>query len=60
MDITKSAGIAHALYRSHGDNAELEAARKENLFKAKGDKAEALRWRAIRQSIRRMRGANQS
>lgn len=59
MDTIKSTEIAHALYRRHGDKAELEAAQQENRFKDAGDKHEAARWRAIRSSIRQIRGANQ-
>lgn len=60
MDIIKTKEIAHALYRAHGDKAEFEAAQRENHFKKTGNEAEAANWRAIRGSIRQMRGANQS
>lgn len=60
MEIIKTAEIAHALYRAHGDRAELEAAQRERHFKDAGNNDEAASWRAIRASVRRMRGANQS
>ena len=60
MDTIKTSEIAHALYHAHGDKAELEAARRENLSKAEGNMAEAENWRSIRGRIRRLRGANQS
>lgn len=59
MNTIKVTEMAHALYRSHGDRAELEAAQKENLSKDAGNSDEAARWRAIRGCIRRLRGANQ-
>ena len=60
MDVIKVTEIAQALYRAHGDKAELEAARRENHSKETGNESEAQNWRAIRGSIRRLRGANQS
>ena len=59
MDVIKTTEIAHALYRAHGSKAEIEAAQQENRFKDAGNEEEAANWRAIRGSIRRMRGANQ-
>lgn len=59
MEVIKTAEIAHALYRAHGDKAEVEAARRERRFKDAGNDDEAAHWRAIRVSVRRMRGANQ-
>lgn len=60
MDTIKITEIARALYRTHGDKAEFEAAQCEKRFKNAGNNDEADIWRAIRGSIRRMRGANQS
>ena len=59
MDVIKTTEIAHALYRAHGDRAELEAAQRERQYQDAGDKREAENWRAIRGSVRRLRGANQ-
>jgi hypothetical protein len=59
MDAMKISEIAHALYGAHGDAAELEAARRENLSRAEGNTTEADHWRAIRGSIRSLKGANQ-
>jgi hypothetical protein len=56
----KASEIAHALYRARGDKAEYEAAQREQQFRAEGNTDEAANWRAIRGSIRQMRGANQS
>ncbi|MEM9780153.1 MAG: hypothetical protein AAF813_09540 [Pseudomonadota bacterium] len=44
---------AHALYRAHGDQAEVEAAQKE---KAASTPAEAEDWRSIRFKIKELRG----
>lgn len=60
MDVLKKHEIARALFRVHGDKAELEAAQKERAFKTAGNRTEATHWRAIRESIRQARGANQS
>jgi hypothetical protein len=60
MDAMKASEIAHALYRVRGDRAEYEAARKEQEFTSAGNAEEAENWRAIRGSIRRLRGANES
>lgn len=60
MDVIKATEIAHALYKAHGDRAEFEAAQRENQCHDAGDEEEAENWRAIRGSIRRLRGANQS
>lgn len=60
MDVIKTTEIARALYRAHGDKAEFEAAQCENRFKGSGNEDEVENWRAIRGSIRRIRGANQS
>jgi hypothetical protein len=60
MDVVKTAELARALYRAHGNKAELEAAQRERAFKEAGNGVEAANWRAIRDSIRQARGANQS
>ena len=60
MDIMKASEIAHALYRVRGDKAAVEAARREHEYRDAGDADEAAYWRAIRGSIRQIRGANQS
>ena len=60
MDPVKATEIAHALYRAHGGRAEAEAAERERVSRDAGDRGEAERWRAIRGSIRQLRGANQS
>lgn len=60
MDVVKATEIAHALFRAHGDKAEYEAAQREQKYKDAGNADEARYWRAIRGSIRQMRGANQS
>jgi hypothetical protein len=60
MDVIKVTELARAFYQAHGDKAELEAAQRENRFKEAGDKDEAENWRAIRENIRQIRGANQS
>lgn len=60
MNVIKITEIAQALYRARGDKAEFEATQCENRFKDAGDEDEAENWRAIRRSIRQMRGANQS
>jgi hypothetical protein len=60
MQATQTAALARSLYQTHGDKAELEAAQRERHFKEAGNDAEAENWRSIRESIRRLRGANQS
>lgn len=60
MDVIKANEMAHALYRAHGDKAELEAAQREQQFSSDGDEDQASYWRMIRASIRQLRGANQS
>ncbi len=60
MQTTETATIARALYQTHGDKAEFEAAQREKHFREEGNEAEAENWRSIRGSIRLMRGANQS
>jgi len=44
---------AHALYRAHGDRAELEAAQKA---KRASDPSEAETWQKIRMKIKELRG----
>lgn len=54
------AEYARALYESHGDQAEAEAAQKMNAAKEAGNDAEVEEWRAVREAVRGLRGANQS
>lgn len=56
MDTMQISQHAHALYRAHGDSAEAEAARKSRESAARGDREGADLWRAIRASVRRIRG----
>lgn len=60
MEAIKVAEYAQALYAAHGDRAEAEAAQRANaaLDARKLDEAES--WQAVRASIRRLRGPNQS
>ena len=51
---------AHALYRTHGDKAEAEAAQRARTAEKEGKQTVAADWRRIRASIRQMRGANQT
>ncbi|WP_299684694.1 hypothetical protein [uncultured Tateyamaria sp.] len=51
---------ARALYRTHGDKAEAEAAQRARSAEDEGKQAIAADWRKIRASIRQMRGANQT
>lgn len=44
---------AHALYRAHGDRAEVEAAQKAQRS---SDPSEAENWRRIRLKIKELRG----
>lgn len=60
MEAIKAAEYAQALYRTHGDRAEAEAASKERQSEAAGKTEEAGNWRAVRQAIRSLRGANES
>jgi len=60
MDVLKTSEIAHALFRAHGSKAEREAALRERDYDDAGNRVEAANWRAIRKSIRQIRGANQS
>lgn len=50
---------ARALYDAHGDKAEAEAAQKMNAATEAGNAAEAEEWRAVREAVRGLRGANQ-
>ena len=51
---------AQALYRTHGDKAEAEAAQRERDASDAGKQGVAADWRKIRASIRQLRGANQT
>ncbi len=59
MDSVKISEYARALYNSHGDKAEAEAAQKAIACEEAGRSDEAKNWTAIRQTIRSLRGANQ-
>ena len=59
MEVVKTTELAHALYHAHGDKAELEAAQHERAAADAGNAEEAADWRAIRSTVRRLRGANQ-
>lgn len=51
---------ATALYRAHGDRAEAEAAQKAAEEEKLGRTTIAEDWRAVRDAIRTLRGANES
>lgn len=51
---------ARALYRTHGDKAEAEAAQRERIAAQEGKQTIAADWRKIRAQVRQMRGANQT
>lgn len=55
----KIADYARALYEAHGDKAEAEAAQKMAAAEAAGKSDEVAQWRAIREAVRALRGANQ-
>lgn len=59
MDAIQTAQYARALYASHGDKAEAEAAQKERECQEAGKADEARDWKAVRQAIRQLRGPNQ-
>lgn len=60
MDALQTAEYARALFAAHGDKAEAEAARKMRECQAAGEQQQAEDWQAVRQSIRQIRGPNQS
>lgn len=60
MEISKVNEYARALYASHGDKAEAEAAQKAKKHEEAGDTQEASDWRAIRAAIRELRGPHES
>ena len=55
----KVAEYARALYEAHGDKAEAEAAQKMTAAEEAGKAEEVEQWRAIREAVRALRGANQ-
>jgi hypothetical protein len=59
MDVVKQSELAQALYRAHGDRAEVEAARRKRMSLDAGDAAEAENWQSIQDRIRQLRGAHQ-
>ena len=54
------AEYARALYDTHGDKAEAEAAQKMRAAEEAGNAEELEQWRAVREAIRALRGANES
>ena len=60
MEMTKIADFARALYESHGNKAEAEAAQKARQFEEAGDSESAATWRAVREAINEMRSAPES
>ena len=59
MEISKVTEYARALYDSHGDKAEAEAAKKAKEYEEAGEEGDAADWHAIRAAIRAFKGANQ-
>ncbi len=55
----KVADYARALYDAHGDKAEAEAAQKMAAAEEAGKEDEVAQWRAVREAVRALRGANQ-
>jgi hypothetical protein len=60
MDLKQTTQYARSLLEAHGGKAEAEAAQKMNAAEEAGKADEAEDWRAIRESIRALRGANES
>jgi len=60
MEVSKITEYARALYNSHGDKAEAEAAQKAKQHEEAGEEKKAADWRAIRAAIREIRGAHES
>ena len=56
MDAVKTAQYARALYSAHGDRAEAEAAQKMRECEAAGNTQQAQDWKAVRRTIRQIRG----
>jgi hypothetical protein len=56
MKMQDIAQHAHALYRAHGDKAEVEAAQRAASEAQSGNAAEAEKWRKIRLHIKELRG----
>ena len=54
------ADYARALYQAHGDKAEAEAAQKMRDAEDAGHTEEVEQWRAVREAVRSIRGANES
>ncbi|MDA5093916.1 hypothetical protein O2N63_07430 [Aliiroseovarius sp. KMU-50] len=59
MEFAKIREYARALYDAHGDKAEAEAAQKMRECEEAGHTDQAEDWKAIRESIRSIRGPNQ-
>lgn len=49
---------ARALYDAHGDKAEAEAAQKMRAAEEAGNVGEMEQWRAVREAVRSLRGAD--
>ncbi|MCR8549489.1 hypothetical protein M4578_16790 [Salipiger sp. P9] len=60
MNAMQVSHYAHALYRSLGKYAEVEAAKRVRENEAAGKSEEARQWRAIQASIRSKRGPLQA
>jgi len=58
MDIAQVSEYARALYNTHGGKAEAEAAQKMRDCEEAGKTDEAEDWRAVREAIHAIRGAN--
>lgn len=51
--------LALSYYKAHGDAAEAEVTQKASAAEAAGQEGQAEEWRAVREAIRQLRGANQ-
>ena len=60
MDAMQISHYAGALYRAHGDKAEVEAARKARECEERGRMSEARDWRDIRAAIQSRRPPRQT
>ncbi|ETX16065.1 hypothetical protein OCH239_07840 [Roseivivax halodurans JCM 10272] len=60
MDAIQISHYAGALYRAHGDKAEVEAARRARECEERGRLSEAQDWRSIRAAIHSRRPPRQS
>ncbi|OSQ47258.1 hypothetical protein [Marivita geojedonensis] len=60
MDQVKTHEYARALYKAHGDKAQVEAAQKAKHHEDAGETEEAETWRKIQRAISEMRGPHES